>query len=105
DDERMAIALAEPADAFRLAATTPGKLDVVERIEALLGHPVARQHEPVRTGDVRHSQAANDRLMALFPDAQPVSFDEGLAATLAWMRSTRTEPNTRTDPATQADLT
>jgi DNA excision repair protein ERCC-3 len=37
DDERMAIALAEPADAFRLAATTPGKLDVVERI--LARHP------------------------------------------------------------------
>lgn len=64
-------------------------LDVVERIEALIGQPVERQHEPVRTGDVRHSQAANDRLMALFPGAQAVGFDDGLAATLAWMRTER----------------
>ena len=61
-------------------------LEVAERIEALLGHPLDRVHEPERTGDVRHSQAANDQLLSLFPDAQEVPFDDGLAATLAWMR-------------------
>ena len=70
-------------------------LDVADRIEALVGHPVERQHEPVRAGDVRHSQAANDRLMALFPHASAVAFDEGLAATLAWMRT----QHSRADPS------
>ena len=36
-----------------------------------------------------HSQADSTRLRALFPDVVPVPLEEGLAATVAWMRDVR----------------
>jgi UDP-glucose 4-epimerase len=60
--------------------------DLLGRIEDQLGTPVARAPLPTREGDVRHSQADNARLRALFPDVEPVALDEGLAATIAWFR-------------------
>lgn len=60
--------------------------DLLARIERLLGHAVAREHQGPRPGDVRHSQADNATLRALFPDVAPVPLDEGLADTLAWFR-------------------
>jgi UDP-glucose 4-epimerase len=60
--------------------------DLLRRIEHQLGTPVARTPLPAREGDVRHSQADNARLRALFPDVEPVALDEGLAATIAWFR-------------------
>jgi UDP-glucose 4-epimerase len=62
--------------------------DLLHRVEGLLGHPVPREHLPPREGDVRHSQADNARLRALFPDVEPVPLDDGLAATVDWFRST-----------------
>ena len=75
-------------EAVNLAYGTRTSLnDLLQRIEVVLGSPVTREDLPTRAGDVRHSQAANERLRALFPDIEPVSLDEGLAATLAWFRS------------------
>jgi len=65
-------------------------LDVIALIEAELGHRVERRHVERRTGDVPHSQADCTRLLALIPDVQPVPFDDGLRATIEWMRSART---------------
>jgi UDP-glucose 4-epimerase len=48
-----------------------------------------RDHVTTRAGDVPHSQADNSRLMALFPDARPVPFVDGLRRTVEWMRSTK----------------
>jgi UDP-glucose 4-epimerase len=62
-------------------------LDMVGKIEELLGHPVERRHVESRAGDVPHSQAANDRLKVLFPDVKPVDLEEGLRATLDWFRT------------------
>ncbi len=62
-------------------------LEVIAGIEALLGHGVQRQHTEVRSGDVPHSQADSSRLLALFPEVRPVMFDDGLRATVEWMRS------------------
>lgn len=62
-------------------------LEVVAELEQLLGHSLEVRHEPERAGDVRHSQAANDRLMALFPHATAVPLRDGLAATVEWMRT------------------
>jgi len=62
-------------------------LELIEHIEAQLGHGVQRRHTERRAGDVDHSQAANDRLRALFPDVVPTSLADGLAATLDWFRS------------------
>ncbi|EYR65125.1 GDP-D-mannose dehydratase [Actinotalea ferrariae CF5-4] len=42
------------------------------------------EHRPERPGDVRHSQADNASLLALFPDVEPVSLADGLAQTVAW---------------------
>jgi UDP-glucose 4-epimerase len=60
--------------------------DLLARIEDILGRPVERAHLPPREGDVRHSQAENSRLQALFPDVKPVALDDGLAATITWFR-------------------
>lgn len=61
--------------------------DVIGRLEAMLGGPLARQPLPRREGDVPHSQADTARLRSLFADLQPVEFGEGLEATLDWFRS------------------
>ncbi len=61
-------------------------LEVVELIESLLGASVRIEHVDSRAGDVKHSQARNDSLRSLFPDIEPVSLDDGLVATIAWMR-------------------
>lgn len=67
-------------------------LDLVGQLGELLGAPLEVHHEPERVGDVKHSQAANDRLRALFPDANPVPLHDGLSATVDWMRTERKAP-------------
>ena len=62
-------------------------LEVISLIEAELGHELERRHLDPRVGDVPHSQAANDRLVALFPDVDPVGLEEGLRRTIAWFRT------------------
>src|SRR5688572_7890793 len=64
-------------------------LEVIAAIEAELGHPVERDHLPVRAGDVPHSQADATRLRGLFPDVEPVAFEAGLTATIDWFRGVR----------------
>ncbi len=66
-------------------------LDVIDLIEAELGHPVERRHIENRAGDVPHSQADCSRLLSLIPDVQPVAFGDGLRATIEWMRSARND--------------
>ncbi len=61
-------------------------LELMDLIEAELGHPVARNHVENRRGDVPHSQADPSRLHSLFPDATAVPLEHGLAATVAWFR-------------------
>jgi UDP-glucose 4-epimerase len=61
-------------------------LDLVARLEAVLGHPVEVTHTEPRPGDVRHSTADGSRLAALFPDLAPVDLDTGLRATVDWFR-------------------
>ncbi|MCC6227078.1 MAG: NAD-dependent epimerase/dehydratase family protein [Microthrixaceae bacterium] len=62
-------------------------LELIGEIEALLGHGVERNHVERRAGDVDHSQAANDRLRALFPHVAPTALRDGLAATIDWFRT------------------
>jgi UDP-glucose 4-epimerase len=64
-------------------------LEVITAIEAELGHPVEREHQPTRPGDVPHSQADTTRLRSLFPDVEPVPFVDGLKATIGWFRDER----------------
>jgi UDP-glucose 4-epimerase len=79
--------LAAP-DPVNLAFGSPcDLLSLIDRIEALVGHPVERHHVGSRAGDVRHSDADSSRLRALVPGVEPVALDVGLAATVDWFRS------------------
>jgi UDP-glucose 4-epimerase len=53
----------------------------------VLGHRVECRHIERRSGDVDHSQAANDRLTSLFPHVVPVPLGAGLRATVDWFRT------------------
>lgn len=61
-------------------------LEVIAELESVIGHPLSREHLPRRPGDVDHSQAATDRLVALFPHAVPVPPRAGLEETVRWFR-------------------
>lgn len=62
-------------------------LELIERLEAAIGHPLAREHQPTRAGDVHDSQADDTVLRSLFPHATPVALDDGLRATVDWFRT------------------
>lgn len=66
-------------------------LELIERLEKILGHDLERDHQGPRTGDVRDSQADDSRLRSLFPTVEPVPLDDGLAATVDWFRSVDSE--------------
>ncbi len=53
-------------------------LELIDRLEAIIGRPLPRAHTEPRAGDVRDSQADQTRLHQLFPDVEPVTLDEGL---------------------------
>lgn len=67
--------------------TRTNLLEVIAVLEQLLDTELQVEHTPTRVGDVPHSQAANDRLLALFPEIEPVDLMTGLSATIDWFRS------------------
>lgn len=62
-------------------------LELIDTLEEVLGRPLPVDHGPARPGDVRHSQADQTRLRRLFPGITPVSFAEGLRATVEWFQT------------------
>ncbi len=46
-------------------------LELINELEEVIGHPLAREHRDPRPGDVPHSQADSSRLRAHFPDIEP----------------------------------
>ncbi len=66
-----------------------GLLEVVAMIEEVIGRPLERDHGPARPGDVRHSQADQTELRALFPEIEPTPFVDGLRATIDWFTATQ----------------
>jgi UDP-N-acetylglucosamine/UDP-N-acetyl-alpha-D-glucosaminouronate 4-epimerase len=89
-------------DANRLAAQAPqasgevfnvgcgrrvSLLDIVSRLERLLGRPLERRHTPPRAGDVPHTLADIDKAKRLMGYTALVDFDEGLRRTLDYFRS------------------
>lgn len=62
-------------------------LDVIGRIEAILGRSLVVENLPTRAGDVMHSQADNSLLRSLIPDVEPESFESGLRQTIDWFTS------------------
>jgi UDP-glucose 4-epimerase len=89
-------------DANRLAAAAPeasgevfnvgcgrrvSLLDIVSRLERLLGRSLERRHTPSRAGDVPHTLADVDKAKRLMGYTARVDFDEGLRRTLDFFRS------------------
>jgi UDP-glucose 4-epimerase len=61
-------------------------LELVTHIEDAAGIRATVEHRDPRPGDVKHSQADNTSLRALFPDVSPVSLEQGLAETVTWFK-------------------
>jgi UDP-glucose 4-epimerase len=63
-------------------------LELVDRLNALLGTAFAPIHAPPRAGDILHSRADIEKARDLLDFAPVVDFDTGLARTVAWYRET-----------------
>ncbi len=89
-------------DANRLAAKAPqasgevfnvgcgrrvSLLDIVSRLEGLLGRSLQRRPTPSRAGDVPHTLADVDKAKRLMGYTAAVEFDEGLRRTVDFFRS------------------
>lgn len=70
------------------SGTTSTVNDLTSRLETALGRSVATVHEPPRTGDIRHSSAAIDRIQDALGFAPTVPLAEGLRRTAASYPST-----------------
>ena len=79
--------VADPDPVNLAFGTRTDLLTLVALLEAELGHPVVRQHQPRRAGDVSHSQADGSRLRDRFPDVTATPLEEGLSTTIDWMRT------------------
>lgn len=63
--------------------------ELIALLEQILGRPLERESLPFRDGDVPHSQAASERLRALFPDVEPVPLEDGVRQTVRWFKEQR----------------
>ncbi|MER7724684.1 NAD-dependent epimerase/dehydratase family protein [Streptomyces sp. NPDC096323] len=77
----------EPRPVNLAFGTRISLLDLIPVIETAAGGQIRRKHLPSRAGDVPHSQADSGRLRALFPTAAPVALEEGVSATVDWLRT------------------
>jgi len=62
-------------------------LEIIARLEALVGRPLERQHTPVRAGDVPHTLADVSKAKRLLGYAPLVDFDEGFRRTVEYFKS------------------
>jgi UDP-glucose 4-epimerase len=67
--------------------TSTTLLHLIELLRGLVDEPLRVEHVDPRPGDVRHSQADCTRLLELFPTITPTPLEDGLAKTVAWLRS------------------
>ena len=63
-------------------------LDIIGRLEKILGRAVARRHTPGRAGDVPHTLADVTKARTLMHYVPQVDFDEGFRRTLDYFRRT-----------------
>ncbi len=63
-------------------------LSMIDLLNQLMGKQIAPVFSDPRPGDVRHSRAAIDKARRLLNYEPVVSFEEGLARTLAWYETT-----------------
>ena len=61
-------------------------LEIIARLEKLLGRPLVRRHTPLRAGDVPHTLADVSKGKRLLGYTPLVNFDDGLARTVQYFR-------------------
>jgi UDP-N-acetylglucosamine/UDP-N-acetyl-alpha-D-glucosaminouronate 4-epimerase len=66
-------------------------LEIIARLEKILGRPLDRRHTPSRAGDVPHTLADVSKAKRVLGYTPLVDFDEGLARTVEYLRSIRWE--------------
>lgn len=66
--------------------TRTSLLELINAIEAELGHRVEIAFGEPRSGDVPHSQASSRALVELFPEPKVVPLEDGVRETIKWMR-------------------
>jgi UDP-glucose 4-epimerase len=76
-----------PAPVNLAFGTRTSLLELIDLLATLLDRPLTVNHEEPRAGDVRDSQAANDRLRELFPDITAERLEVGLGQTVEWFRA------------------
>ncbi|MFE3017087.1 NAD-dependent epimerase/dehydratase family protein [Streptomyces sp. NPDC059256] len=79
--------IVEPRPVNLAFGTRVALLDLIPEIETATGRVVHREHVPARIGDVAHSQADSSCLRALFPEVAPVTLEDGVSATVDWLRT------------------
>ncbi len=69
---------------------TGGRITLVElvgKVNTILGTNIQPQYGPARSGDIKHSRASIDKARQLLKYTPIVDFDTGLARTVEWYRS------------------
>ena len=64
-------------------------LEIVGKLEALVGRSIRRRHTEGRVGDIRHSEADIDKAQRLLGYAPKVEFDDGLRRAVEYFRGRR----------------
>jgi UDP-glucose 4-epimerase len=67
-------------------------LDIIARVEQILGRAVERRHTPLRPGDVPHTLADVSKGKRLLGYTPLVGFDEGLVRTVEYFRRDQEPP-------------
>jgi UDP-glucose 4-epimerase len=70
-------------------------LDIIARLETILGRPLARRHTAARAGDVPHTLADVSKAKRLLGYSPLIGFDEGLARTVEYFRAIASLPGVR----------
>lgn len=68
-------------------------LELAALVESITGRPIIRHHAPVRTGDVRDSQASLERASAILGYRPMVSVQEGIERLWEWFSSSHHTPS------------
>jgi len=62
-------------------------LDIIARLETMLGKRIERRHTPARAGDVPHTLADVGKAQRLLGYVPGVAFDEGLRRTVDYFKT------------------
>lgn len=74
-------------EAFNVAANRPSTVNqILQAIQQVLGTRIEADYQPVRAGDVRHSDAVTDKIVSRLGFQPQWTLEEGIRATAEWYR-------------------